>query len=190
MDSLSRYPILAALLKPFRRSQQKTCADLVAALCHSAQASSFALAGQLACLTDAQFGSALTRLYRFWRNERCDDWRLTEQLLQFRAAKGVRCGLKLKWTQFTKAEFIGRMYLLVGVALLLRTSVGRAVAETAPRVRLLSKQKGVRLSLARLGAYYWQQVTKQVKLTRSFVRAHLPPPRLRAFKWLTAPQKC
>src|SRR5205085_5541407 len=67
MNPLRRYPVLSSLLSPFRLSQQKTCAALVAALCQSAQASSFAIAGQLSCLTDVQFGSALTRLYRFLR---------------------------------------------------------------------------------------------------------------------------
>jgi hypothetical protein len=372
MNPLRHYPILASLLRPFRLSQQKTCAALVAALCQAAQASSFAIAGQLACLTEVQLGSALTRLYRFLRNESFDNWLLTEQMLrllkqpdkslllaldwtawqdrfsvltasvcvdtrsipvavsacqkrqltrsqnlweetflrllvdrlraaevsaiwlcdrgfhrvkwmerlmeleqqfvvrlhrdvtvhlrdrvcllkslqiregerrdlgfvhlradklvrvrviavwakgakevwwlatnlpnrvskvvsyydrrmgieeQFRDAKGHRFGLKLRWTCFTKAEFVERMYLLVGVALLLWTSVGRAVKEEQPKVRLRSKQKGVRLSLARIGSYYWQTVTKQLKLTTRFVREHLPPPRLRMFKWLTAPQK-
>jgi hypothetical protein len=371
MNPLQRYPVLASLLRPFRRSQQKTCAALVAALCQSAQASSFAIAGQLAGLTGVQFGSALTRLYRFLRNPRFDNWLLTEQLLrllgagpdplllaldwtawqdrfsvlcasvcvgtravpvaaaachkwslarsqnlfeetflrlcvdrlraagvsavwlcdrgfhrvawlgkllefeqhfvvrlqrdvtvhwggsthllkhlavregerrdfgfvflradeavrvrligvwavgakevwwlatdltsavskvvayydrrmgveeQFRDAKGVRFGVKLKWTQFTRAEFVERMYLLVGVALLLWTSVGRAVEEAEPAVRLVSKQKGARLSLARVGSYYWQQMSKRLKLTASFVREHLPPPRLRMFRWLMAPQ--
>jgi hypothetical protein len=372
MNPLRRYPILSSLLRPFRRSQQKTCAAVVAALCQAAQASSFAIAGHLACLTEVQFGSALTRLYRFLRNERFDNWLLTERLLgllaqpnkslllaldwtcwqdrfsvltasvcvgtraipvavsacvkrnlarsqnlweetflrlvvdrlraaevtaiwlcdrgfhrvtwmaklielqqqfvvrlqrdvtvhlraqvcllkslelrpgerrdfgfvrlradkfvtvrligvwaegapevwwlatnlpnrvskivalydrrmgieeQFRDAKGVRFGLKLKWTQFTKAEFVERMYLLVGVALLLWTSVGRAVEEAQPKVRLESKTKGARLSLARIGLYYWQRAVKQWRLTSRFVRAHLPPPRLRMFKWLMAPQK-
>jgi hypothetical protein len=108
---------------------------------------------------------------------------------QFRAAKGVRFGMKLKWTQFTKAEFVERMYLLVGVALLLWTSIGRAVEEAQPKVRLMSKTKGARLSLARIGSYYWHSVVKQWRLTTRFVRAHLPPPRLRMFKWLMAPQK-
>jgi hypothetical protein len=39
----------------------------------AAQASSFAIAGQLSCLTEVQFGSALTRLYRFLRNPRFDN---------------------------------------------------------------------------------------------------------------------
>jgi hypothetical protein len=108
---------------------------------------------------------------------------------QFRDAKGHRFGLKLRWTQFTKPEFVERMYLLVGVALLLWTSVGRAVEESEPAVRLMSRTKGARLSLARVGSYYWQQMSKQLRLTAKFVREHLPPPRLRVFKWLMAPQK-
>jgi hypothetical protein len=81
------------------------------------------------------------------------------------------------------------MYLLVGVALLLWTTVGRAVEESEPKVRLESKTKGARLSLARIGSYYWQQMNKRLRLTAQFVREHLPPPRLRMFKWLMAPQK-
>lgn len=108
---------------------------------------------------------------------------------QFRDAKGVRFGIKLKWTQLTRAEFVERMYLLVGVALMLWTSVGRAVEKAHPKVRLESKTKGARLSLARSGSYYWQKMSKQVKLTARFVRERLPPPRLRMFKWLMAPQK-
>jgi hypothetical protein len=372
MNPLRRYPVLSTLLRPFRRSQQKTCAAVVAALCQAAQASSFAIAGQLACLTEVQLGSALTRLYRFLRNDRFDNWLLTEQLLrllgrrpgplllaldwtawqdrfavltaavcadtraipvavsachkpslarsqnlweetflrltvdrlraagvsavwlcdrgfhrvrwlekfiefeqqfvvrltrdvtvrladracllrslelqpgerrdfgwvwlradelvrvrligvwsagakeawwlatnlenrvskvvsyydrrmgveeQFRDAKGHRFGAKLRWTQFTKAEYVERMYLLVGVALLLWTTVGCAVEESEPRVRLMSRTKGARLSLARVGSYYWQQMSKQLRLTAKFVREHLPPPRLRLFKWLMAPQK-
>jgi hypothetical protein len=372
MNPLRRYPVLASLLRPFRLSQQKTCAAIVSALCRAAQASSFAIAGQLSCLTDVQLGSALTRLYRFLRNERFDNWLLTEQMLrllgsrpgplllaldwtcwhdrfslltasacvgtrsvpvaaaacaahnlarsqnlfeetflrlcvdrlraasvsavwlcdrgfhrvgwlrrlveceqhfvvrlkrdvtvrlpegarllkslavaegerrdfglvelrqdgavrvrligvwakgakevwwlatdlpnrvskvvsyydrrmgieeQFRDAKGVRFGLKLKWTRFTRAEFVERMYLLVGVALLLWTSVGRAVEESEPKVRLGSRTKGARLSLARIGSYYWQKMSQRLRLTAAFVREYLPPPRLRMFRWLMAPQK-
>ncbi|HEY0079490.1 MAG TPA: hypothetical protein VGB73_12835 [Pyrinomonadaceae bacterium] len=73
---------------------------------------------------------------------------------QFRDTKGVHFGMKLKWTQFQKAEYVERMYLLIAVALLLWTAVGRAVEEVEPKVRLMSKQKGARLSLARVGSYY------------------------------------
>lgn len=85
MNLLRRYPILSSLLRPFRRSQQKTCAALVAAMRQAAQASSFAIAGQLSNLTGVHFGSALTRLYRFLRNERFDNWLLTERMLHLLA---------------------------------------------------------------------------------------------------------
>ena len=108
---------------------------------------------------------------------------------QFRDARGHRFGLKLRWTQFTRAEYVERMDLLAGVALLLWTTVGHAVEESEPAVRLRSQTKGARLSLARGGSYYWLQMSQQLRLTASFVREHLPPPRLRMFKWLMAPQK-
>ena len=72
---------------------------------------------------------------------------------QFRDTKGVRFGVKLKWTQFTRAEFVGRMYLLAGIASLLWTVVGRAVEKLRPQVRLRSTTKGARRSLARIGCY-------------------------------------
>ena len=56
-------------------------------------------------------------------------------------------------------------------------------------MRLRSRTKGARLSLARIGFYNWRKMSKQVKLTARYVREHLPPPRLRIFKWLTASQK-
>jgi hypothetical protein len=98
MNPLRRYPVLAVLLSPFRRSQQKSCAALVIAFCQAAQASSFAIAGQLSCLTEVQFGSALNRLYRFLRNDRFDNWLLTEQLLRLLGGRQQRLLLALDWT--------------------------------------------------------------------------------------------
>src|ERR1044071_3720237 len=97
MNPLRRYPVLSSLLRPFRRSQQKTCAALVAALCQAAQASSFAVAGPLACLTEVQFGSALTRFYRFLRTPRFDNWLLTEQLLRLLGRRPGTLLLALDW---------------------------------------------------------------------------------------------
>jgi hypothetical protein len=108
---------------------------------------------------------------------------------QFRDAKGHRFGMKLRWTQFTRAEYVERTYLLVGMALLLWTTVGQVMEEEEPAVRLESKTKGARLSLARIGSYYWREVSRRLRLTAKFVREHLPPPRLRVFKWLMTPQK-
>ena len=98
MNPLRHYPILSSLLRPFRLSQQKTCAAIVAALCQAAQASSFAIAGQLSCLTEVQLGSALTRLYRFLRNTRFDNWLLTEQMLRLLGGCSGPLLLALDWT--------------------------------------------------------------------------------------------
>src|ERR1044072_8386222 len=98
MNPLRRYPVLSTLLRPFRLSQQKTCAAVVAALCQAAQASSFAIAGQLSCLTDVRLGSALNRLYRFLRNARFDNWLLTEQLLRLLGGRRKRLLLAPDWT--------------------------------------------------------------------------------------------
>ena len=61
MNPLRRYPSLSSLLSPFRRSQQKTWAALVAALCQAAQAASFAIAGHLSALPEGPWGAALPR---------------------------------------------------------------------------------------------------------------------------------
>lgn len=98
MNPLRHYPILSSLLRPFGLSQQKTCAAVVAALCQAAQASSFAIAGQLSSLTSVQFGSALTRLYRFLRNERFDNWLLTQRMLHLLAQPNKSLPLALDWT--------------------------------------------------------------------------------------------
>lgn len=63
---------------------------------------------------------------------------------QFRDARGHRCGLKLRWTPFTRAEFVERMDVLVGVALRRWPTVGRVVEEEEPAVRLESQTKGAR----------------------------------------------
>ena len=85
------------------------------------------------------------------------------------------------------APGVRRAHLLAGVALLLWTAVGRAVEEAQPKVRLRSKPKGERLSLARVGSYYWLKVSRQLRPTASFVRSHLALPRLRVFKRLMVP---
>jgi hypothetical protein len=245
MNPLRRYPALASLLRPFRLSQQKTCAAVVAALCHCAQASSFAIAGQLSCLTDVQLGSALTRLYRFLRNDRFDNWLLTEQVLRLLGSGPGPLLLALDWTCWqgrfsllTASACVGTRSLPVAASACTARNLSRSqnlFEETFLRlcvdrlraagvsavwlcdrgfhrvrwlklmvesgqhfvirlkrdvtVRLRSKTKGARLSLARIGSYYWLRMSKQLTLTASFVRAHLPPPRLRMFKWLMAPQK-
>jgi hypothetical protein len=144
MNPPRHYPILSSLLRPFRRSQQKTCAALVAALCQAAQASSFAIAGQLSCLTDVQLGSALTRLYRFPRNDRFDNWLLTEQLPRLMGGRRQRLLLALDWTAWqdrfsvlTASACTGTRAVPVAVSACVKSSLARSRnlwEETFPRL--------------------------------------------------------
>lgn len=368
MCPLTQYPMLPSLLRPFRRSQQKTLAHVIAAIAEVAQATSLSVATQLACQLHIQLGSALTRLYRLLRNPRIDDAVLSVQLLQllsqgqerlvlaldwtlwhhglqllvaavvvgcraipvrvaafvtaqversqnvweetflrqlvptlqalrcptvllcdrgfrrvrwlqllgelhqafvvrlqpdvwvytgtgggrrlqawhlapgqvrelgwvhlrrdravrvrvvgvwapgqkepwwlatdlaaplaelvalydrrmaveqqFRDTKGCRFGVRLEWTQFRTPAYLARFTLLVGVALVLWTAVGQAVAQQTPRVRLPCKRKGPRLSLLRVGIRFLATWRRTVHLGVRFIQAHLPPPQLRYFPWL------
>lgn len=105
---------------------------------------------------------------------------------QLRDTKGCRFGVKLEWTQFRTPEYLARFTLLVGVALVLWTAVGQAVAEETPSVRLPCKQKGPRLSLLRVGIYYLRELARLVRLRVRFLQQHLPLPQLRVFAWLQA----
>jgi len=47
------------------------------------------------------------------------------------------------------------------------------VEKAQPKTRLRSKTQGARLSLARIGSYYWVKITTRLRLTFRFVREHL-----------------
>ena len=100
---------------------------------------------------------------------------------QFRDSKGCRFGVQLEWTQFRTPTYLARFILLVGVALVLWTAVGQAMAEATPQVRLPCKRKGPRLSLLRVGIPFVAKLALRVYIGVRFIRAHLPPPRLRHF---------
>lgn len=103
---------------------------------------------------------------------------------QFRDTTGCRFGLRLEWTQFRTPHYLARFLLLVGVALVLWTAVGQAVAEQRPAVRLRCTHKGPRLSVPRVGRYYLSLFALQGRLTAPFIRHYLPRPQLRRFPWL------
>lgn len=371
MNFLQKYPFLQNLLSPFRRSQQKTAAEIIVALCEAGAANSFSIAGRISANQEIQLQSALNKLYRFLKNPRFSDWLLTEQLFslfaerkrillsldwtawddrfsllvasvavdkravpvavsavkkrllarsqnlweetflrlcadrltsakvraiwlcdrgfrrvawlqslvnlrqdfvvrlqsdvtvylsetekcllkqislekgsfkdfgvvtlrqdkaiqvrligvwakkskeiwwlatnlklpvqdlvalydrrmsveeQFRDSKGARFGVRLKWTEFKRSEYLERMYLLVGVAMLLWTAIGAQKEKSDPKVRLRSKKKGARISLVRIGVFYWQTMTKKLRLTTKFIKACLPKPKFRYFQWLVVNQ--
>lgn len=144
-----------------------------------------------------------TRVVGVWAYGQAEPWWLATDLLkdsladvvalydrrmaieqQIRDTKGCRFGVKLIWTQFQKPQYLSRFVLLVGVALVLWTAVGEAVAEQNPRVRLPCKRKGPRLSLLRVGIRFLLKVARKIHIGVKFIRAHLPPPSLRIFGWL------
>lgn len=109
---------------------------------------------------------------------------------QFRDTKGTHFGLKLKWTCFERAEYLERMFLLVGVAMLLWMSIGRVVEKLQPKVRLKCRcRRRARLSLLRIGILFWRRFTEKIKLTTKFIKANLPLPKVRLFPWLAVQQK-
>ena len=67
MNLEKQNPILIKLLKPFRRSQQRTVIAIVSAIVKSGQANSFAIVSAPACQSKIQSGSAMNRFYRFLR---------------------------------------------------------------------------------------------------------------------------
>jgi hypothetical protein len=152
-------------------------------------------------------GKVKVRLIGVWAKESNEIWWLATNLKrevgeivglydrrmsveeQFRDTKGVRFGLKLKWTQFEKSEYLERLYLLVGVASLVWTSVGRFVETNKPKVRMRCRKKGARLSLIKIGTLFFTQVTRNLRLTTKFIRRNLPLPKVRIFTWLQVQQK-
>lgn len=109
---------------------------------------------------------------------------------QFRDTKGTHFGLKLKWTCFERGEYLERMFLLIGVSMLLWTSIGRFAEKENSKVRLKCRYyKRARLSLLRIGILFWRKFTKKLKLTTTFIKANLPLPKVRLFPWLAVQQK-
>jgi hypothetical protein len=95
----SKYPFLRKLLNPFRRSQQKTAAQIIAVLCEAGAANSFLIASKMYPHGELQLPSAVNKFYRFLRNERFDDWLLSEQLFSL-FAEWRRIVLSLDWTSW------------------------------------------------------------------------------------------
>jgi hypothetical protein len=101
-----------------------------------------------------------------------------------RDTTGCRFGVRLEWTQFRTPASLARFTLLVGVALVLWTAVGQAVANASPQVRLPCQRKGPRLSRLRIGIQYVAKLAWLVSMGVRFIRAHVPSPSLRRFAWL------
>ena len=69
---------------------------------------------------------------------------------QIRDTKGARFGLKLVWTQIRTPQALAHFTLFIGLAVLLLTAIGYALALRRLDVRLTSKTKGPNLSIGQL----------------------------------------
>jgi AraC-like DNA-binding protein len=146
MCPILQYPILQMVLSAFRRSQQKTLALVIAAIAEVAQASSWAVAGQMAMEFGTQLGRALTRFYRLLRNPRLDDQRLTARLLAL-LGPGPRLLVALDWTawhhdlRMLVAVVVGCRAILVQAAFsttnISRSQYRRETVFLPPLVRML-----------------------------------------------------
>lgn len=103
---------------------------------------------------------------------------------QIRDTKGARFGFKLVWTQMKTPEALARFTLLIGLAILLLTAIGHAIALKHPDVRLTSKKKGHRLSLLTVGCLFFHYFFMYQSLSLRSLIQNIPPPTLRSFAWL------
>lgn len=104
---------------------------------------------------------------------------------QFRDGKGCRFGVKLYWTQFKKPQHLGRMAMLVGVAMMLWIAVGVAAAKEIPSLRFPHPTKGPRCSYVTIGLRAFMRIARRLRLTALTVALLLPKPEIRNFTWLS-----
>ncbi len=95
---------------------------------------------------------------------------------QIRDTKGARFGFALVWTQIKTPDALARFVLLIGLAVLLLTAVGHAIAANDASIRLPSKTKGPRLSLLSVGLLLWPLLESKLVITPRFLTDHPPPP--------------
>jgi len=100
---------------------------------------------------------------------------------QFRDTKGCRFGVELFWTKSDRLERIERMFLLVGVALMVWTAAGAEAAAQDPTARFPHKTKGPRRSFATIGREVAAAMTRFI-VTPDWLNRWLPQAEFRDFR--------
>ncbi len=103
---------------------------------------------------------------------------------QIRDTKGARFGLQLVWTQIQTPQALARFMLLIGLAILVLTAIGHALAQRRADIRLPCKTKGPRLSLLSVGYLFLDFFLEKRTLSLTLLHKNIPPPNLRSFAWL------
>ncbi len=108
---------------------------------------------------------------------------------QIRDTKGARFELKLVWTQIKNPQALARFTLLIGLAILLLTAIGHAMAMRRPDAQLTTKSKGLRLSLLTIGLLFFYHFSTTQTFSLEFLTQNILPPTLRSFPRLNTPTK-
>ncbi len=95
---------------------------------------------------------------------------------QMRDAKGCRYGVEIFRTAFGEPERIARMFILVGVALVVWTAHGHEIAKSDPTARLPHPRKGPRRSLANIGRHAARAALRVLLTSTRWLKRHLPRP--------------
>jgi hypothetical protein len=101
---------------------------------------------------------------------------------QFRDTKGCRFGVEMYWTASDRPERIDRMFLLVGVAVMVWTAIGAEAAAQDPTARFPHKTKGPRRSFVTIGRQLAAVLTRFV-VTLEWLERWLPPAEFRDFRF-------
>jgi len=101
----------------------------------------------------------------------------------FRDSKGCRYGIKIKWTAFTDAAALARLFLLAAIAGAVWLLAGVLAAHADPSVRLDCARKGPRRSLIAVGIDSPQAIAQVLALSWSRLTTLWPKARLRDFAW-------
>lgn len=98
---------------------------------------------------------------------------------QLRDTKGVRFGVKLEWTQFRSPQPLTRLAMLVAVAMLIWTLIGRMAVRQDRNLQMHSRKKGARFSVVTIGLGMIAFAAAFPPLTLHLLRRLLPPPHFR-----------
>jgi hypothetical protein len=101
----------------------------------------------------------------------------------FRDGKGCRYGIKLKWTAFTDAAALARLFPLAAIAGAVWILAGAPAARADPSVRLDRARKGPRRSFIAIGIDSPQAIAQVLALSWSRLTTPWPKARLGDFAW-------
>jgi hypothetical protein len=100
---------------------------------------------------------------------------------QLRDAKGCRYGVEIFWTKFVQPERIGRLFILVGIAIAIWTAAGAEISNRDPTARFAHRTKGPRRSFVTIGRQATRGLGRALGVSQHWLNRHLPGLQLRDF---------